>query len=189
MTNLAIFASGNGTNAERIIDYFNDNEIVDVKLVLTNNPQAGVLERASNRGVETWIFDRSTFRESDDILELLHARKIDFIVLAGFLWLVPANLLNAYANKIINIHPALLPKYGGKGMYGSNVHRAVVAAKEKKSGITIHYVNEKYDEGQIIFQKSFELSPDETPESLAGKIHGLEYEYFPRVIEQLISDN
>ena len=189
MTNLAIFASGNGTNAERIIDYFRDNENVDVKLVLTNNPKAGVLERASKKGVETWIFDRNTFRNSTDVVDLLAARNIDLIVLAGFLWLVPENLLKAYTNKIINIHPALLPKYGGKGMYGSHVHRAVVAAGEKESGITIHYVNEKYDDGQIIFQKSFELSADETPESLAGKIHSLEYEYFPKVIEQLISEN
>jgi phosphoribosylglycinamide formyltransferase-1 len=189
MTNLAVFASGNGSNAERLIDYFRDHENVDVKLILTNNPKAGVLERAANKGVETWVFDRATFRDSDDIVELLALRNIDLIVLAGFLWLVPENLLNAYTNKIINIHPALLPKYGGKGMYGSHVHRAVIDAKEKESGITIHYVNEKYDDGQIIFQKSFELSANETPESLAEKIHKLEYEHFPRVIEKLISEN
>ena len=186
MKSIAIFASGNGTNAERIIRYFKERKTIEVELVLTNNPGAGVLERAENLGVETVVFDRKSFRESDTIVRLLKERQIDLIVLAGFLWLVPANLLNAFDNRIINIHPALLPKFGGKGMYGNHVHEAVLSSGEKESGISIHYVNEKYDDGQIIFQEKVALEEGETPESLATKIHHLEYEHFPKVIERLL---
>ena len=186
MKNIAIFASGNGTNAERIIKYFSDIEAVDIQLVLSNNPNAGVLKRAEKLGVETYVFNRDTFRNTDKIIDILRAKKIDLLVLAGFLWLVPSNILDVFSNRIINIHPALLPKYGGKGMYGQHVHEAVIASNDKESGITIHYVNEKYDDGQIIFQKSFEIAEDETPDSLAAKIHDLEYEHFPKVIEELI---
>ncbi len=186
MNNIAIFASGNGTNAERIIKYFSDMKSVDIQLVLSNNPHAGVLKRAEKLGVETFVFNRDTFRNTSTIIDILRAKKIDLLVLAGFLWLVPSNILDAFSNRIINIHPALLPKYGGKGMYGRHVHEAVIEANEKESGITIHYVNEKYDDGQIIFQKSFEIDEDETPDSLAAKIHVLEHQHFPKVIEDLI---
>ncbi|MEJ2594692.1 MAG: phosphoribosylglycinamide formyltransferase [bacterium] len=186
MKNIAIFASGNGTNAERIIRYFQHNRNVNVPLVLSNRPDAGVLERAQKLGVKTIVFDRHTLHHTEEIISILRSHKIDLVVLAGFLWLVPQNLLDAFKNKIVNIHPALLPKYGGKGMYGYHVHEAVIQAGEEISGITIHYVNEKYDEGQIIFQKSLGVNPDETPESLAKKIHELEYEYYPKVIEEII---
>jgi phosphoribosylglycinamide formyltransferase-1 len=183
---IAIFASGSGTNAENIILHFKDHESATVSLVLSNKKDARVLERAAKYGVPTRIFNRQEFYETDRILNLLRDKKIDFIVLAGFLWLVPENIVNAYPGKIINIHPALLPKFGGKGMYGSRVHEAVIEAGEKESGITIHYVNPKYDEGRIIFQAKCNVDPDDDADSLASKIHQLEYEYFPKVIENLI---
>ena len=186
MKNIAIFASGNGTNAERIILYFQHVENVNVSIVLSNKPDAGVLDRARKLGVKTFVFDRHTFRQTDEIITLLQSHKIDLVVLAGFLWLVPQNILAAYRDRIINIHPALLPKYGGKGMYGHHVHEAVIQAGEEYSGITIHYVNEKYDKGQIIFQKTVDVSPEDTPESLAEKIHKLEYEHYPRIIGEML---
>ncbi len=186
MKNIAIFASGNGTNAERIILYFQHVENVNVSIVLSNKPDAGVLDRARKLGVKTFVFDRHTFRQTDEIVTLLQSHKIDLVVLAGFLWLVPQNILAAYRDRIINIHPALLPKYGGKGMYGHHVHEAVIQAGEEYSGITIHYVNEKYDKGQIIFQKTVDVSPEDTPESLAEKIHKLEYEHYPRIIGEML---
>ncbi len=186
MKNIAIFASGNGTNAERIILYFQHVENVNVSIVLSNKPDAGVLDRARKLGVKTFVFDRHTFRQTDEIITLLQSHKIDLVVLAGFLWLVPQNILAAYRDRIINIHPALLPKYGGKGMYGHHVHEAVIQAGEVYSGITIHYVNEKYDKGQIIFQKTVDVSPEDTPESLAEKIHKLEYEHYPRIIGEML---
>lgn len=186
MKNIAIFASGNGTNAERIILYFQHVENVNVSIVLSNKPDAGVLDRARKLGVKTFVFDRHTFRQTDEIITLLQSHKVDLVVLAGFLWLVPQNILAAYRDRIINIHPALLPKYGGKGMYGHHVHEAVIQAGEEYSGITIHYVNEKYDKGQIIFQKTVDVSPEDTPESLAEKIHKLEYEHYPRIIGEML---
>ncbi|MCP9768515.1 phosphoribosylglycinamide formyltransferase [Lacihabitans sp. LS3-19] len=183
MKRIAIFASGSGSNAENIINHFSDNEQVSVELILTNNPTAGVIERGNRLNVPTLIFNKKLFTKSDKIVELLKKQEIDWVILAGFLWLVPENLIQAFPNRIINVHPALLPKYGGKGMWGHHVHEAVVANKEKESGITIHYVNEKYDEGKVIFQAKCEISDIDSPENVASKIHDLEFLYFPKVIE------
>ncbi len=188
MNRIAIFASGSGTNAENIIKYFKDSKEIEVVLVLSNNKDAYVLERAEKLNVQTETFDKLRFKETDEIIQLLKAKNIDFIVLAGFLWLIPANLILAYKNRIINIHPALLPKYGGKGMYGMHVHNSVIENGEKKSGISIHLVNEKYDDGAIIFQANCEIEMKDTPVSLAEKIHKLEYEHFPAVIEKWVLD-
>jgi len=184
---IAIFASGNGTNAQRIAEYFMDKNEIEICLILTNKKDAGVLKRADNLGIKSEVFNRDGFKEGQKVDNLLQKHKIDLLVLAGFLWLVPAFLIDKFPNRIINIHPALLPKYGGKGMYGMNVHKAVIENKEKQSGISIHYVNNKYDEGQIIFQARFDISDGETPESLANKIHQLEYEHYPLIIEKEIS--
>lgn len=186
MKNIAIFASGSGTNAENIIRYFKNHSKANVRLLLSNKKEAYALRRAEQHGVETMVFNRKDFYESDRVLRTLKKKNIDFIILAGFLWLIPEKLIEMYPFRIINIHPALLPKYGGKGMYGSRVHQAVIEAGEKESGITIHYVNPHYDEGQIIFQAKCEVTADDDPESLAEKVHQLEYEYFPKVIENLI---
>lgn len=188
MNNLAIFASGSGTNAENIIRFFRPASKTAVKLVLTNKKDAGVIKRAESLDIPVIIFTREEFYNSDRILEILRNYQIDLIVLAGFLLLVPENLVKAYPNSIINIHPALLPKYGGKGMYGSRVHEAVIHNGEKNSGITIHYVNEKYDDGNIIFQATCPVNTDDTPDSLAEKVHALEYEHFPKIIEQLLTE-
>jgi len=185
MNNLAIFASGSGTNAENIIRFFRTDPETKVKIVLSNRPEAFVLNRASNLGIETVTFTRDEFRNTNKIINILIDREIDLIILAGFLWLIPEYLVSAFPDRIVNIHPALLPKFGGKGMYGSRVHEAVIAQGESESGITIHYVNEKYDEGNIIFQARCTVEKDETPESLAKKVHKLEYEHFPRVILDL----
>lgn len=187
MKHIAIFASGEGTNTQNIIDHFKQSDKIKVSLVVSNQPAANVLNRAKNSGIPSLIIDRSSFYESDKTIERLKSEKIDLIVLAGFLWMIPEQLIKAFPNKIINIHPALLPKYGGKGMYGSRVHAAVVEAKEEQSGISIHYVNEKYDEGKIISQHVCGLSKNESAESLAKKIHELEQLHFPKVIEKLLS--
>jgi len=184
--NIAIFASGSGTNAERIISHFQGSSTGVVKILCSNKPDAYALVRAEKHNIPTCIFSRDDFYKSDKIIELLKDEGIDLIVLAGFLWLVPLNLIRAFPNKIINIHPALLPNYGGKGMYGMHVHQAVIDSGDAESGISIHYVNEKYDEGKIIFQARCKIDRDDTPETLAKKIHQLEYEYFPKVIEELI---
>ncbi|MDP4184132.1 MAG: phosphoribosylglycinamide formyltransferase [Bacteroidota bacterium] len=184
MKNIAIFASGSGTNAQAIAEYFSSHSQVKVDCILSNNPKAYVLERARNLNIPSFTFNRHTLYETDEILSLLQKRNIDLIVLAGFLWLVPQNLLKNYT--IINIHPALLPKYGGKGMFGMKVHEAVVENHDSESGITIHYVNELYDEGQTIFQAKCPVSSDDTPEMVASKVHALEYEHFAKVIEQLL---
>jgi phosphoribosylglycinamide formyltransferase-1 len=184
--NIAIFASGSGTNAEQIILHFKGSTQAQVKLLLSNKGEAYALTRAENHGIPTRIFSRDEFYHSHMIIDLLRDNGIDLIVLAGFLWLVPVELIRAFPDKIINIHPALLPKYGGKGMYGMRVHQAVIDSGDPESGISIHYVNERYDEGRIIFQARCEIDKDETPESLAQKVHQLEYQYFPKVIEELI---
>ncbi len=189
MKNIAILASGSGTNAENIINYFKNHHKIKIKLVLSNNKNAYVLERAKKSNVETLVFNKDTFYKSDEIIKNIKNKDIGYIVLAGFLWLIPEHFIHAFKNRIINIHPALLPKYGGKGMYGMNVHKAVIANNEKQSGISIHYVNEHYDEGNIIFQATCPVSPNDTPESLAKKIHELEYEHFPKVIEMWIENN
>lgn len=187
MKNIAIFASGSGTNAQKIMEHFEDNSEVSVKLVLVNNPDAGVIQRAKKFNVPVRVFNRKEFSKSAVITEELLQNTIDLVVLAGFLWLVPSAMVEAFPNKIVNIHPALLPKYGGKGMYGDRVHEAVIAKGEKESGITIHYVNDKYDEGAIIAQFTCEITPIDTPETLAAKIHKLEHAHFPVVIEQVLN--
>jgi phosphoribosylglycinamide formyltransferase 1 len=185
---IAIFASGSGTNAERFFAHFQHRAKAEVSLLLTNNPKAGAIDRAKRFDIPVEVFDRATFVQTDSIVHLLQEKGIDFIVLAGFMWLVPVNLIRAFPNKIVNIHPALLPAYGGKGMYGMYVHQAIAAAKEKETGITIHLVNEKYDEGQIIFQAKTKIEPDDTPEDIAEKVHALEYQYYPKVVEELIQN-
>lgn len=187
MKNLAIFASGSGSNAENIIRYFAEKPGFCVKKVYCNVPDAYVLERAKKYNVPTQVFNRAEFRNPDIILRQLQEEGTDFIILAGFLWLVPPCITNAYPNRIVNIHPALLPAYGGKGMYGHHVHEAVLAAGEKESGITIHYVNEHYDSGDIIFQATCPVLPDDTPDTLAARVHELEYAHFPHVIEEAAS--
>jgi phosphoribosylglycinamide formyltransferase 1 len=186
MINIAIFASGSGTNAQRIMEYFKDSPDIRVKILLSNNKNAYALERAKNFGIDTRIFDRSSFCDSDEVVNKLKELNISWIILAGFLWLIPENLIDAFPDKIINIHPALLPLYGGKGMYGHHVHAAVVAAKDKETGISIHFVNKNYDEGQIIFQARCQVEAHDTPETIAKKIQLLEHEHFPKVIENLI---
>lgn len=186
MKRIAIFASGSGTNAENLIRYFQKSAEVRVQMVFTNNPQAGVIDRAKRLGIPTCVFNRKEFNETDKIENILQDLQIDLIVLAGFLWLVPEKLIRKFTGRIINIHPALLPKYGGKGFYGIKVHEGVIAAGEKKSGITIHFVNEKFDEGEIVFQIECEIGPDDTPGSLADKVHQLEYKYFPKVVHETL---
>ena len=186
MKKIAILASGSGTNAENLIQYFRTRPAERVEIVLTNRPGAGVLGRAEALNVETVVFNRELFYEGTEIVDLLKEREIDLVVLAGFLWLVPSGLIDAFEGRIINIHPALLPKYGGKGMYGSRVHEAVIESGDAESGITIHYVNRQYDDGSIIFQAKCKVMERDTPEDLAARIHELEYEHFPRVVEQLL---
>jgi phosphoribosylglycinamide formyltransferase 1 len=187
MTRLAIFASGTGSNAQRTIEYFRGHQTILVEMVLCNNPGAPVVARAQQFGIRTKVFSRRDFYETGEIASLLRSNRIDCLVLAGFLWLIPESLLAIYPGRIINIHPALLPKYGGKGMYGLKVHEAVIAAGETESGISIHLVNENYDEGKIIFQAKCPVAAGETPESLAIKIHELEHLYFPEVIERVVT--
>lgn len=185
--NIAIFASGSGSNAENIIRYFQENDSVQVSLILSNKSDAYVLERAHRLKVPSNVFPKEDWLAGDEILAVLQEYRIDLVVLAGFLIRIPDLLLYAYPNKIINIHPALLPKFGGKGMYGDCVHEAVVAAGDKESGITIHYINERYDEGNTIFQATCPVLPEDTPEEVAKKVHALEYKYFPLIIEKVMS--
>jgi phosphoribosylglycinamide formyltransferase 1 len=185
MKKIAIFASGSGSNAENIVRYFQGKENLNVECIYSNKADAYVLERAKKLNVPSKFFSREDFYSTDKIVDDLRCKEVDLVVLAGFLWLIPINLTSNFT--IINIHPALLPKYGGKGMYGQKVHEAVVANGEKVSGITIHYVNENYDEGQIIFQATCEVLPGDTADDVAAKVHKLEYEHFPLVIEKLLS--
>lgn len=187
MTNLAIFASGAGSNAEKIIEYFEGNDRIQVALVVCNKPTAGVLKIAEKHGISTILIEKEGFFSQNSCVSALKDHQIDFIVLAGFLWKVPDALVNAYRGKIVNIHPALLPNYGGKGMYGMRVHEAVIQAGETESGITIHYVDEHYDEGDIIFQAKCPIEPGDTPDILAQKIHVLEHRHFPVVIAELLN--
>lgn len=186
MRNIAIFGSGSGTNAENIIRYFAESEAVRVAVVLSNRQEAGIHARAGNLGVPSFTFPLAAFREGRLILDKLAEYQVDFIVLAGFLPLVSPVIIEAFPNRIVNIHPALLPKFGGKGMYGDYVHEAVVAAGETETGITVHYVNERYDEGAIIFQATCPVLPGDTASDVAAKVHALEYEHFPSVIERLL---
>jgi formyltetrahydrofolate-dependent phosphoribosylglycinamide formyltransferase len=185
---LAIFASGAGSNAAKIIERFKNHSTIKVCLIVSNKKEAGVLKIAEQNQIPTLIIEKEQFFSGDAYVAALQKHKVSFIVLAGFLWKVPEKLITAFPNKIINIHPALLPKYGGKGMYGHFVHEAVIEHKEKESGITIHYVNEKYDEGKHIFQATCHVEATDTPEQLAEKIHLLEHRHFPEQIEKLLTD-
>jgi phosphoribosylglycinamide formyltransferase-1 len=187
MSNIAIFASGSGTNAEAIVKYLRKLGKEYVKIILSNKPDAYVLERAKQLKVKSLVFNRDTFYNTQNILQVLEDEKIDLIILAGFLWLVPDYLIKKYKHRIINIHPALLPKHGGKGMYGMRVHEAVVQNCEVETGITIHYIDEEYDKGEVIFQAKCKVEPGDTPEKVAEKVHHLEYEHFPRVIDEIVS--
>ena len=188
MKRIVIFASGSGTNAENLIKFFHNRENASVIQVLTNNPHAKVLDRCKALNVSALSFNKMAFTETTDVLDILKASKPDLIVLAGFLWKFPEFILNEYPNKVINVHPALLPKYGGKGMYGMHVHEAVVANNETETGITIHYVNEHYDEGAIIFQAKCTVDANDTAENVAAKIHRLEMAHFPKVVEKLLNE-
>ena len=185
MKRLSIFVSGNGTNLQRIAEYFANNKDVEIVNVVCNNPKAYSIERAKKLGIPLRMITKEDFKSEAFVKEMQNI-DIDLIVLAGFLWKLPENLVKAFPKKIVNIHPALLPKYGGKGFYGEHVHEAVVAAKEAHSGITVHYVNELYDSGEIILQARVSLDENETPDSLAAKIHQLEQAYFPVAIEQVL---
>ncbi len=187
MKNIAIFASGAGSNARKIIDRLQGSTTIRVAAIITNKPDAGVLRIAEAENIPSYIIDKETFFRGDAYVKLLQDLHIDLIVLAGFLWKVPANLVQAFPDKIINIHPALLPKYGGKGVYGHFVHEAVIAAGDAESGITIHFVNEKYDDGTTILQEKCPVSPDDTPETLAKKVQALEHEWFPIIVERLLT--
>lgn len=183
---IAVFVSGSGSNAENIVQHFRQTQTGEVALMVCNNPTAFALQRATRLQVPALVIDKKTFQQKQTLLEILQAQRIDWVVLAGFLLLVPPYLLEAYPQRVINLHPALLPKYGGKGMYGMHVHEAVVANHETETGITIHYANEHYDEGQIILQAKCALDASDTPETVAQKIHELEYAHFPKAIEQEI---
>lgn len=187
MKKVAIFASGSGSNAENIAGYFSDSEYLNIECIYSNNPDAYVIQRAKKFNIPVYVFTRDEFYNTEKVLQHLQDKAIDFIVLAGFMWLVPAYLIDNFT--IVNIHPALLPKYGGKGMYGNRVHKAVVENSEIETGITIHYVNDKYDEGQIIFQARCAVLPGDSPDDVAQKVHMLEYEHYPKVIEQVLLAN
>ncbi len=186
MKRIVIFASGSGSNAENLIEFFHNSDNASVIQVLTNNPHAKVLERAKRLKVSALSFNKIALSQTHDVLNILKASRPDLIVLAGFLWKFPENILKAFPNMVINVHPALLPKYGGKGMYGMHVHEAIVANKETETGITIHYVNEHYDEGAIIFQAKCNLMPSDSAQDVANKIHKLEMEHFPKVVASLL---
>lgn len=183
---IAVFASGAGTNAANIIQYFSNKPSVTIALIVCNNSKAGVLKIAAGNHIPALLIEKERFFRGDAYVPELQKANIDFIVLAGFLWRIPSGIINTYRDNIINIHPALLPKFGGKGMYGDFVHNAVLSAQEKESGITIHFVDEFYDNGKIIFQTTCPVYENDTTETLAKRIHALEYEYFPKVIEELI---
>lgn len=187
MRNIAILASGNGSNAQAIVEYFEKKGKNPVKVILSNKSDAFVHERAKKLNIPSYSFSRDEFYNSSKVLDILNEYSVEYIVLAGFLWLVPTYLTKSFEKRIINIHPALLPKYGGKGMYGMKVHESIVASKEVETGITIHYVNEEYDKGDIIFQARCEVDENDTPEMVAQKVHALEYEHFPKVIENIVS--
>jgi phosphoribosylglycinamide formyltransferase-1 len=185
-TKIAIFCSGSGSNAQKIIEYFQNREDIKVAVMMANRADAYALKRAENFNIPTWVFNRNDFYNTELVLEELKKYEVEYIILAGFLWLIPENLVTNFPDRIINIHPALLPKFGGKGMFGMHVHNAVVENKEGESGITIHYVNTQYDEGNIIFQISCRLTPTDTAEDVAKKVQVLEHEHFPRIVEETI---
>lgn len=184
---IAIFASGTGSNAKKIIEYFEQSELASVELVVSNKPDAPVLDIARSFHIPVLIIERADFHQNESILKIFNKYSIDFVVLAGFLWLMPTYLVEAYEGRMVNIHPSLLPKHGGKGMYGMKVHEAVLQAGESETGITIHFVNGQYDEGDVVFQAKCKVEPQDTPETIAHKVHLLEHRYFPEVIEKLLS--
>lgn len=186
MKNIAIFASGEGTNAQRLIDHFSGSNKAKIALIVSNNPNASVLKRAERAGIPAVVTGKEEFTDSN-FIEELKKRKIDLIVLAGFLWLLPKNLINAFPRRIINIHPALLPKFGGKGMYGMNVHKAVCKACEAETGITIHYVDEIFDNGEMILQKKCSIEKEDSPEIISKKVRELEHEFFPIAVEKVVA--
>ena len=186
MKKIAILASGSGSNAENIANYFKGSDYAEVSFIIANNPDAYVIERAKRLGIECAVVTKTQFMEADSIIDMLKERDIDFVVLAGFLLLVPAKLIQAYPGRIVNIHPALLPKHGGKGMYGDRVHKAVVESGDTESGITIHLIDEQYDKGTTFFQAKCPVLPTDTPDDVATKVHALEYEHFPHVIEEIL---
>jgi len=183
---IAIFASGSGSNAQKLMEHFKRSNEIEISLVLTNNADAYVLQRADNFEIPTHIFDKNEFYKTDEIIDLLKNLEIDFIVLAGFLWLIPKNLIHAYPGRIVNIHPAILPKFGGKGMYGDHVHNAVMAAGETEGGITIHYVNENYDEGEYIYQARYRIDKNDNLEMVKFKGQQLEHQHYPRIVETIV---
>lgn len=183
---IAIFASGSGSNAQKLMEHFKRSNEIEISLVLTNNADAYVLQRADNFEIPTHIFDRDEFYKTDDVVDLLKNLEIDFVVLAGFLWLIPKNLIHAYPGRIVNIHPAILPKFGGKGMYGDHVHNAVMAAGETEGGITIHYVDENYDEGEYIYQARYRIDKNDNLEMVKFKGQQLEHQHYPRVVETIV---
>ena len=183
---IAILASGSGSNAENIANYFKGSDYAEVSFIIANNPDAYVIERAKRLDIEYAVVTKAQFMEADSIIDMLKERDIDFLVLAGFLLLVPAKLIQAYPGRIVNIHPALLPKHGGKGMYGDRVHKAVVESGDTESGITIHLIDEQYDKGTTFFQAKCPVLPTDTPDDVATKVHALEYEHFPHVIEEIL---
>ena len=186
MKKIAVFASGAGSNTEKIIQHFHNSDKAVIALIVCNKPGAGVLQIAEKNNISSILIDKEKFFRGNAYIDELREKEIDFIVLAGFLWKIPLALIKAYPEKIINIHPALLPKYGGKGMFGHHVHQAVIDNKEKESGITIHYVDEKYDHGKIIFQATCPVLEDDTADSLAKRIHKLEHAFYPKVIEEMV---
>ncbi|MFD2582076.1 phosphoribosylglycinamide formyltransferase [Pedobacter vanadiisoli] len=183
---IAIFASGSGSNAQKLMEHFKRSNEIEISLVLTNNAEAYVLQRADNFEIPTHIFDKNEFYKTDEVVDLLKNLDIDFIVLAGFLWLIPKNLIHAYPGRIVNIHPAILPKFGGKGMYGDHVHNAVMAAGETEGGITIHYVNENYDEGEYIYQARYRIDKSDNLEMVKFKGQQLEHQHYPRIVETIV---
>ena len=186
---IAVFASGTGSNARRMMEHFQGHKIGEVALVVSNRAQAGVLKTAESFGVETLLLQRSSFYESEQLVTDLNDKLIDFIVLAGFLWLIPSYLVRAFPNKIVNIHPSLLPKFGGKGMYGHHVHEAVRASGDIQTGISIHFVNEAYDEGQLLFQATCPVFPEDKPSDIATRVLCLEHEFFPEIVERQLKKN
>jgi phosphoribosylglycinamide formyltransferase-1 len=188
MKKLAILASGGGSNAQKIHEFFQNDPNFEIKIVIVNNKNAGVVEKAKSWNVPVKIITKDSFYKSSEVSDQLLEQKIDLVILAGFLWLIPESLLNSFPNKILNIHPALLPKYGGKGMYGINVHQAVLDAKEKESGITIHTIDEEYDRGDFIYQESVNIQHCNTPQDIANLVLKLEHNNFPRVIKEFLQD-
>ena len=186
MKQIVIFASGSGSNTQQITEFFLSSNVARVMMIYSNREDAFVLQRAGRMNIPTMVFNRSVFYETDIVLNQLNLLQPDLLVLAGFLWKIPEKIIRAFPERILNIHPALLPKYGGKGMYGERVHRAVIENRDQQSGITIHYVNENYDEGKIIFQANYAIEDDDTPETLAVKIHELEHKFYPKIIEQVL---